>query len=178
MHKIYKQENKLRFYLFILFLSFGFMGMVLPVSAQNPITVGWLESVQICPENLTLRAKLDTGAKTSSLNAFNIKEFDRQNEKFIQFDVVDNRGSKKTIEKKLIRYVKIKEHDTLPVERPVILLSICLGSVYKQAEVNLIDRSAFNYRLLIGRRFLEGTFLIDSAAKFTTRPHCPGKCVP
>jgi hypothetical protein len=140
--------------------------------------VGWLERVQIYPENLTLRAKLDTGAKTSSLNASNIKEFERQGEKWIRFDVVDRRGKTETLERKLIRSIKIKEHNTDPVERPAVQLGICLGNVYQEVEVNLTDRSVFNYPMLIGRNFLRGAFIVDAAAKFTIKPHCSKEFVP
>jgi hypothetical protein len=152
--------------------------MVLSADTQNRRIVGWLERVKICPENLSLRAKMDTGAKTSSLNASNIKEFKRQGQKWIRFNVVDRRGKTKTVEKKLSKFVKIKEHNTEAVERPAVQLGICVGNIYKEVEVNLTDRSVFNYPMLIGRNFLKGTFIVDPSAIFTIKPHCSAECVP
>ncbi len=178
MYKTSRSKNILVLWLLLLFSASGLSKMVLSVNAQNRRIVGWLERVEICPENLVLRAKLDTGAKTSSLNAFNIKEFERQGEKWIRFNVVDRRGKTETVEKKLSRFVKIKEHDTDPVERPAVQLGICIGNIYKEVEVNLTDRSLFNYPMLIGRNFLKGTFMVDPATKFTIKPRCTRECVP
>ena len=51
-------------------------------------------------------------------------------------------------------------------------LGICLGNVYKEVEVNLEDRSKFNYQLLIGRSYLKNSFLVDASATFTLKPNC------
>jgi hypothetical protein len=66
----------------------------------------------------------------------------------------------------------IKQHDAESVTRPVIRLGICLGTVYKEVEVNLEDRSKFNYQLLIGRSYLKNSFLVDASATFTLKPNC------
>jgi hypothetical protein len=44
--------------------------------------------------------------------------------------------------------------------------------VYKEVEVNLEDRSKFNYQLLIGRSYLKNSFLVDASATFTLKPNC------
>ena len=86
-----------------------------------------------------------------------------------------NRYSKTvTIERKVHRIVKIKEADGTPQLRSAILLGICLGNVYKEVEVNLADRSDFNYQMLIGRSFLHGNVIVDPSIKFTTKPICRG----
>jgi hypothetical protein len=58
--------------------------------------------------------------------------------------------------------------------RPVIRLGICLGNVYKEVEVNLQDRSKFNYQMLIGRSYLKNSFLVDASATFTVETNCQG----
>ena len=52
------------------------------------------------------------------------------------------------------------------------MLGICLGTIYKEVEVNLVDRSHFNYQLLIGRNFLIDSFLVDPSLTFSTKPKC------
>jgi len=150
------------------------LALVSPVAAQGKQVVGWLEKVRIYPGNLVITAKLDTGAKNSSLNASNIIEVERGGERWVRFKVTNRYGEIAAIERKVHRIVKIKEADGTPQSRLAILLGICLGSFYKEAEVNLADRGHFNYQMLIGRSFLHGNLIVDPSIKFTTKPACEG----
>ena len=145
-----------------------------PSNSQAKLVVGWIENVNIYPGNLYIRAKMDTGAKNSSLNAAQIKKFERNGEIWVHFSVIDRKGKKFNFEKKVLRDVKIKEHGSEPDMRPAIILGICLGTVFKEVEVNLEDRSKFNYQMLIGRSFLKNSFIVDPSAIFTTKPKCEG----
>jgi hypothetical protein len=144
------------------------------VTAQNKQVVGRLEKVRIYPGNLVIHAKLDTGAKNSSLNASHITEFERDGERWVRFKLTNRYGKIVTIERKVHRIVKIKEHDGTPRSRLAILLGICLGDFYKEVEVNLADRSHFNYQMLIGRSFMDGSVIVDPSIKYTTKPTCEG----
>ena len=141
-------------------------------SDKDKQIVGWIENVTIVPDNLKIKAKLDTGARNSSLNAFNPTEFKRGGEAFVRFDLTNWKGRTETIEAKVIRTAKIKQHDSGPELRPVIRLGICLEKIYKEVEVNLVNRSNFNYQLLIGRSYLKGDFLIDPSKTFTVKTDC------
>jgi len=59
--------------------------------------------------------------------------------------------------------VEIKRHGTSPSIRPVVIMSLGLGSVTKKIEVSLTDRSKFDYPILIGRNFLIDNFIVDVA---------------
>ncbi len=164
----------LSIYIFV----FGFICLT-PLSAytQTREIVGYVERARIYPGNLSLRAKMDTGAKTSSLNAPNISFFNRGNKQWVTFDVINKKGKKIQIEKEILRSADIKQNGILSFasqKRPVIMLGICLGSVYKEVEVNLVDRSHFNYQLLIGRNFLIDSFLVDPSLTFTHKAKCAG----
>ncbi len=137
-----------------------------------------MEKVRIYPENLVIHAKLDTGARNSSLNAPQVQVFKRQGEAWVRFDVTDRRGKTATLERRLHRITKIRQHDRPPDFRLVVSLSICLGDTFKVVEVNLRDRSDFNYQMLIGRSFLNEDFVVDSSVKFTKRPKCRGARLP
>lgn len=152
--------------------------MCTSVRAHDKVAIGWLEKASIYPSELVLIAKLDTGAKNSSLNASHIIEFTRDDERWVRFVVADRTGHKVSFERKVHRAVRIKTHGVTPQSRVVVILGICLGAVYKEVEVNLIDRSDFNYPLLLGRSFIAGHFVIDPSRKFTTKPLCRGKQQP
>ena len=54
----------------------------------------------------------------------------------------------------------------------MIYIGLCLGGVYKIAEVSLVNREKFNYEMLIGRRFLAGDFIVDPSVTYTQDPTC------
>ena len=58
------------------------------------------------------------------------------------------------------------------IERPVISLGICLGNIYRQVNVNLADRTNYNYTMLIGRDYLNGVYIVDVEIVHTTKPTC------
>ena len=145
-----------------------------PMKALSKEVVGWLEKVCICPEDLVIHAKLDTGAKNSSLNASQLTVFERDGEQWVRFDVTNRSGKKATFERKVFRVAKIKRHAGRSQERFAIRMEICLRNVSKEVEVNLVDRSGFIYQMLVGRSFLSGDFLVDPSLKFTGNPDCKG----
>ena len=159
-----------------LFTIFGvtFLLLTLPVVTESKQVVGWLEKVRVYPGTLIIHAKLDTGAKNSSLNASQITEFERNGEQWVRFKVTSRYGKTITCERKVQRVAKIKRHGAMPQIRFSVRLGICLGSSYKEAEVNLVNRSDFTYQMLIGRSFLKGNVIIDPSLKYTTKPNCNG----
>jgi hypothetical protein len=92
----------------------------------------------------------------------------------VRFDLAEKREGKTiTFERPLLRWAPIKRHNQEPQRRPVIKLGVCLGNIYKETEVNLINRKNYIYRMLIGRKFMEGAVIIDPALKYTVEPNCP-----
>jgi len=162
----------------------GLIAIALAVFLWNPMIafssekgiVGLIEKVRICPGGLEFSAKLDTGARNSSLGVSQAVEFERNGEKWVRFDVANLKGEKRTIERKIIKQARIKRHKTSSVSRYVIKLGICLGEHYREVEVNLEDRTGFNYRMLVGRSFMEGVFIVDPSLNFTTQPRCAEPC--
>jgi hypothetical protein len=134
--------------------------------------VGWVETVSIHPGNMQIKAKLDTGAKNSSLNAKNLRQFKREGETWVRFDLRNFKGRMETFEARVIRTAKIKQLGQEADSRPVIRLGICIGNTYKEVEVNLEDRRGFNYQMLIGRSFLKRAFIVDPGLTFTIKPNC------
>jgi len=121
---------------------------------------GWVEDVYVYPQKFLLRAKIDTGAKHSSLNAAGMT-ITGTTDKQVKFDLTNRKGQTLTIEKPVHRTAVIRRHEGKSQERPVIMLELCLGGVKKLIEVNLIDREGFDYQLLVGRSFLNDDFLVD-----------------
>ena len=132
------------------------------------MVIGELEHVTIKPEDLRLKARIDTGAQTSSLGVSSQQPFERDGKQWLRFSVKDP-GSEKSIdfEKPVSRTVKIKRHDAEAMERPVIKLKIMLGNSEMEREFTLADRSQYNFPVLIGRNVLGGKYLVDVSRKFS-----------
>jgi len=150
----------------------GALVLALPAAAGEKKVVGWIEKVRISPGNFIVHAKLDSGAEYCSLDAANLTEFERNGAPWVRFDLTEREGQKITIERPLLRWAPIKRHNQEPQRRPVIKLGVCLGNIYQETEVNLINRKNYQYRMLIGRKFMEGLVIIDPAAKYTVEPQC------
>jgi hypothetical protein len=151
---------------------FGLLVLALPAIAGQKKVVGWIEKVRIYPGNFIVHAKLDSGAEYSSLHAANLTRFQRDGRPWVRFELDNRDGKKVTIERPLLREATIKRHYLKAQKRPVIKIGVCLGNLYKETEVNLVDRTGFNYRMLIGRKFMEGHVIIDPSATYTVEPHC------
>lgn len=144
----------------------------LPV-AGGMVVLGWAERAVVFPVGLEFRAKLDSGARTSSIHTTRIREFRRNGQSWVDFTIDNGVGQVADLELPVERFVRIREHGGSYQRRPVVKLEICVDSVFKRAEVNLVDRDGFIYPLLIGRTYLKGDILIDSGVTKTRDPLCP-----
>ena len=157
--------------------------LALPVMAAEPTLYGRYEYIAL-PEigGEVLKAKMDTGALTASLSAKDIELFTRDGDEWVRFRLATKESDGKVYEHKVSRISKIKgradeedEGDAPEIsKRPVVDLELCLGDVKRTVEVNLVDRSNFNYPLLVGSKALrEFKAAVNPAKKFTAgKPGC------
>jgi len=156
------------------------IGMVAPVlaaalsaqAADGPRVLGWLEPVVIENTGLAVIAKVDTGADYSSLDARRIRAFERRGEPWVSFRVVTDDGRSLELERRIHRYTTIRRAGGDEQRRPTVILGLCLGTVYREVQVNLVDRSRLRYRMLIGRDFPQGRYVVDPARTYVTIPAC------
>ncbi|CAN0531559.1 unnamed protein product, partial [Laminaria digitata] len=142
--------------------------ILIPVNVQAELlpTFGYLENVRVGPTDLLMRAKLDTGADTSSLGYQKIDFFSRNGRHWVRINVQNIEGKSIEIERRIVRTSRVKRHNADSIERPVIRVSVCLGGIHRLTEVSLANRSDFSVPVLIGRSFLSGTALADSAREY------------
>ena len=141
------------------------------MSSNDPTrTVGWREWVGLPGVGVEwLKAKIDTGAQTSSLHAFGLERFEHQGAAWVRFEV--HPWQRSTADP--IR-VELPVHDTRHVrsssghvqERYVVQLDVRLCGRVVAAEVTLTRRDAMGFRMLVGRELLQRGFLVDSAASY------------
>jgi len=195
-----------------------------PVAAESQPEIhtrGWLEHARVMPNGLLMRAKLDSGAKTTSIHAEILPSaravdadpheemadllgdedpdasimlsgdapddppgdevdpiFDMSMDdpmpQTITFKLTSRRGKEVIFTEPVVRWVSIRRRGGGSIVRPVVNMELCIGGIQVQGEVNLADRTGFNYPLLIGRNMLsEAGIAIDSRKIFRARKACP-----
>ncbi|MCC5812282.1 MAG: ATP-dependent zinc protease [Ectothiorhodospiraceae bacterium] len=142
------------------------------VAEQRELAIyGWLEEASLGSGELTIRAKLDTGADNSSLNAPDFEIFEKDDDDWVRFTVTNQDEQEYTFEKKIVRQARIRSASGTS-RRPVVKMEVCVGEVLRHVEVNLADRSELGFQMLIGRSYMKDRILVDSGEEFTASPDC------
>ncbi len=137
--------------------------------------VGWVENAVLVGPDINLKAKLDTGAETSSLDAVIIKKFRLRGKRWVRFRIIDRQTENEYIlVRERVRTTGVIQHDGSAQIRPVVLMKLCIAHRLLTTEVSLIDRSEFNYSLLLGRNTLKSFALVDPDNTFLSDPDCSG----
>jgi hypothetical protein len=153
------------------FFALTLLGCIACVISQplqaKPVVLGWLESFYLPGERMV--AKLDTGAKTSSVHAKNIEVMEKDGIPWVSFTIPSKNKAYPGVylERPLLRETRVKEHIGKSKPRYVVGLDFCLGGKLYTAEFTLADRDNFNYRVILGRSMLQGNIIVDPAKKFT-----------
>lgn len=137
-------------------------------SESNRIVLGGIEKVLLDPPNLVFNARIDTGAKTSSLNAIDMVEFERDGKPYIKFNVIHPDTEEKVeLTRRIRRHVRIKEHMSDSHRRPIVRLRVKFANIDERVDFTLVDRSKFAQQVLIGRNLLQDLAIVDVSKKFT-----------
>lgn len=127
--------------------------------------IGWREYANLPDLKIQgIKAKIDTGARSSSLHAINIEYFSRHGERWVRFEVHPEQRSAQMVincQAPLLDMRHVKDSGGTRTLRPVIETTIKLGEVEIVAELTLISRGNMGFRMLIGRQAIRGRFLVD-----------------
>lgn len=134
--------------------------------------IGTVEKVFLSPPGILLPARIDTGAETSSLDARDLRDFERDGKDWVRFILVDPETEEEIeVERPVARYVRILQSATEESERrAVVKLRFVIGSVSRSAEFTLSNREHLEYPLLIGRNILQDVMMVDVGRSFTVKP--------
>ncbi len=126
--------------------------------------VGWRETVSLPAFKLLgIKAKIDTGAKTSALHAEEIEYLSYKGKKYVRFLFESEDGKKRYIKSRFIEEREIKSSTGQKTIRPVVKTKIRMGETEFEIEITLINRDLMGFKMLIGREALNGRFLINPA---------------
>lgn len=164
--------------LFFKYIFFTLFCLILLVSAgaqstgvseihtRDMVILGSEENVHIQDNRKAFRARIDTGAQTSSIHAGNIHFFERDGERWVRFDI-NHDGLERVLETPLESMVAIRQaNSSEPLYRPLVMLNVQLGPIRKETLFTLADRSRMTFPVLIGRNFLWGDALVDVSKSY------------
>jgi len=113
-----------------------------------------------------LRAKIDTGARTSALHVQKIEELEGNR---VRFSIVLHRNrhdERVTVEAPISRRSRVRSSSGRSQERIFVKTTLVLGDVVKEIEVSLASRKRMIFRMLLGRQALGEDFLIDASRRY------------
>jgi len=176
--------------------KFLLMCVILSLSclAKEPdrVEIGASAYIQLVDEEMSFLARIDSGARITSLHALNVKlegekpliklknlqrlegipfhekhkneEYKRNIGRMIGFDTLNEKGETKHLQARVINVVRVRNAQGVEY-RYVIRLGLKYKGVIKYKDVNLRDRSNMSYKLLIGRNWLNDDFVIKTDKK-------------
>jgi len=117
-----------------------------------------------------IKARVDSGAKTSSIHAFNIHKFRRDSETWVSFEVHPVQNNRSTVvrcERPVIDKRVIKSSSGVSETRYVISAPMKIGSDIWDVELTLANRDSMGYRMLLGREAMVGRMIVDPSTSFS-----------
>lgn len=138
--------------------------------SRPPLVVGWRELISLPELGLAgIPAKIDTGARTSSLHAHVLEDFLRDGMRFVRF-AVDWDGTRHFCEAVQVDVRGITSSNGDQQTRFVIKTPLAIGSLTFRAEISLADRSQMQFPMLIGRTALRRRMVVDSGHSWLQSP--------
>jgi hypothetical protein len=130
---------------------------------KEKLIIGWNEYVDLTQWNIKgLKAKVDTGAKTSSIHVEIIEFLPRNRVSF--YVILRNRKPRTRIKVKarILRKATVRSSLGRLSERLFVTTHIKIGPIEREIELNLVNRRHMRYRMLLGRTAFKEDFLVDA----------------
>lgn len=151
------------------------------MAGSEPVQIGWKEYLDL-PEMgiFRLKAKIDTGARTSALHVDSLQVVDTlpDGTEIAEVEIgVDRRHPERRVTARVpvLGRLRVKDSGGHPELRPYIETELVLGPVRKRIRLTLTNRSGMLFRMILARKALEGDFLVDISRKYLQRKHHPRK---
>lgn len=142
------------------------------IDHRTGVPIGWKEFVALPDLGVPrLKAKVDTGARTSALHVASIRTLEDLGGGEAELEIAlapDRHRPEHLVRARVRQIARIRVTDSGGHRhlRPVIETTMVLGPVTKRIRLTLADRSTMLFRMILGRKTLEGDFLVDVAAKY------------
>lgn len=138
--------------------------------AKNLQIIGWREWVSLPDLGVEkIKAKVDTGARSSSLHVFDVEKFVLDGVEMVRFQIHPLQRKKKntiTATAPILEYRSVKSSSGKSQVRPVIQTTIGLLGGEWEVELTLANRDEMGFRMLLGREAFRGRFLVDAGQSY------------
>lgn len=133
------------------------------------MVIGWREWVELPVWGIRIRAKADTGAKSSAIDCAEIIELPDER---VRFTIRLDRKEKKlvTVEEPIALRKRVRSSTGVGRDRIFVETTLRLGESEKKILINLVCRKTMIHRMLLGRETLGGSFLVDSSVDHWATP--------
>lgn len=133
--------------------------------------IGWKEWFGLdCLSLPAIKGKIDTGAKTSSLHAFNIESFYIEDVEYVKFDIHPLQKNKKLVRTCVARVIDqrmVSDSGGKKEKRFVIKSDLRIGGIKIRIEITLANRDTMAFRMLLGREAIkQAKMLVDTSKSF------------
>ncbi len=139
-------------------------------SNETATVIGWREWVALPQLGIKhIKPKIDTGARSSALHAFDVTEFTRAGKRWVRFKVCPLQRTRRgcvTAEAAVFEYRDVTTSSGHRERRPVILTEIEVLRQRFTIELTLANRDALGFRMLLGREAIRGRFIVDPGRSF------------
>ena|SRR5271156_3411287 len=138
---------------------------------SEPVVIGWKEFVDFPEWHLhAIKAKIDTGARTSALGvtSYELREADGAGLVAELRLALDRKRPERLtrIQTPVLKMVVVRNSGGTPEQRPLIEAEIRLGQVSRRVHLTVANRAAMRFRMILGRKALEGAFVVDVSRKY------------
>ncbi len=150
-----------------------------PLKKEPLKIVGWREWVAF-PEfgGPSVRAKVDTGARTSAIHARNVKITMREGREIAEFDIYPHQRDSQTVlhcRAPIVARRRIRNSGGDVQDRVIVRTTIRLGEDVFEIDLSLTRRDQMGYRMLLGRRALKKRYVVDSGRSYVQGPSKSGR---
>lgn len=137
---------------------------------SNSITLGWREWVSLPELGLpAIKAKIDTGARTSCLHAFSVEPFEKNGKDWVRFGIHPHQDDTETevfCEAEVIEKRMVSDSGGHKEERFVISTELVLAGQRWPIEITLTNRDSMLFRMLLGRTAMKNKIIVSPSESF------------
>lgn len=136
-------------------------------TSDGKLILGEKEWVYVPSLNESFKARIDTGAATSSISAVDVVAFERDGNDWVKFRIEHDDIKSDEISLPVERWVRIRQSSAEGTQkRAVVVAWIEIGDLKERTEFTLADRTHLTYPLLLGRSFFKDVALVDVSRKY------------